>query len=297
MHEMGLNRVDPTFEGRLREAWQDAKEHGLWRGTYAITNPAEYWAEAVQSWFDDNRENDALHNGVNTRAELEEYDTALAVLCAEVFGRGDWRYRKPRKRGPQGQTHLASIDLEDAPQFRWREYPLTDRPRVQIDTALGSITVELDAVRAPETTKNFIRYTLEGFYSDGEFFRTVTTSNQPNDTVKIAVVQAGASPARENWSFDPIVLERTSETGVRHVDGTISMARSEPDSATHSFFICVGDQPELDFGGKRNPDGQGFAAFGRVVEGMDLVREIHAMPANGQRLDPPLSIQRAVRVH
>ena len=75
------------------------------------------------------------------------------------------------------------------------------------------------------------------------------------------------------------------------------MARSGPDSATHSFFICIGDQPELDFGGMRNPDGQGFAAFGQVVEGMDLVREIHAMPADGQSLNPSLSIQRAVRVH
>jgi peptidyl-prolyl cis-trans isomerase A (cyclophilin A) len=75
------------------------------------------------------------------------------------------------------------------------------------------------------------------------------------------------------------------------------MARSGPDTATHSFFICVGDQSELDFGGKRNPDGQGFAAFGQVVEGMDLVREIHAMPAQGQTLDPPVRIHRAVRVH
>ncbi len=168
---------------------------------------------------------------------------------------------------------------------------------MQIDTALGSITVELDAVRAPATTENFLRYVLEGFYSDGEFFRTVTEDNQPDDTIKIAVVQAGASAAREDEVYEPIALERTNDTGLRHLDGTISMARSGPDTATHSFFICVGDQPELDFGGKRNPDGQGFAAFGRVVEGMELVREIHEMPADGQSLDPPLSIQRAVRVH
>jgi cyclophilin family peptidyl-prolyl cis-trans isomerase len=297
MHEMGLNRVDPTFEEKLLEAWEDAKEQGLWRGTYAITNPAEFWAEAVQSWFDDNRENDALHNRVNTRAELEEYDPELAALCREVFGDGEWRYQKPQYRGSTGQVHLVSFDPAEAPHFRWREYPLTDRPRVQIDTALGSITVELDAVRAPATTENFIRYVLEGFYSDGEFFRTVTGSNQPNDTIKIAVIQAGASAEREDEVYEPIVLERTNTTGLRHLDGAISMARSGPNSATHSFFICVGDQPELDFGGKRNPDGQGFAAFGRVVEGMDLVREIHAMPADGQSLDPPLSIQRAVRVH
>jgi peptidyl-prolyl cis-trans isomerase A (cyclophilin A) len=295
---MGLNRVDPSFEGRLREAWADAKEAGLWRGTYAITNPDEYWAEGVQSWFDDNRENDALHNRVDTRAELVEYDPALAALCREVFGDGEWRYRKPRDRGPDELTHLASFDSSAAPRFGWREYPITEKPHVQIDTALGSITVELDAVRAPITTENFLRYVLEGFYSNGEFFRTVTEKNQPHDTIKIAVIQAGADPDRGVDEFyDPIPIERTSDTGLRHLDGTISMARLSPDTATHSFFICVGDQPELDFGGKRNPDGQGFAAFGQVVEGMKLVHEIHAMPAEGQSLDPPFRIQRAIRVH
>jgi len=294
---MGLSRVDPTFESRLGQAYGNALKRGLWRGTYAITNPEEYWAEGVQSWFDDNRENDALHNHVDTRSELEEYDPALGVLCAEAFGDGPWRYHKPWNRRPGERSHLASFDSLNAPHFRWRQHPLTEKPRVQIDTALGSLTVELDAVQAPVTTRNFLRYVLEGFYSDGEFFRTVTTSNQASDEIKIAVIQAGADPAREGEAFAPILLERTSKTGLRHLDGAISMARSGPDSATHSFFICVGDQPELDFEGARNPDGQGFAAFGRVVEGMELVREIHAMPADGQRLDPPLRIQRAVRTH
>ena len=115
--------------------------------------------------------------------------------------------------------------------------------------------------------------------------------------MKIAVVQARANPNRGvDELYEAIPLERTSETGLRHLDGTLSMARAEPDSATNSFFICVGDQPERDFGGRRNPDGQGFAAFGRVVQGMELVREIHSMPAAGQMLDPPLRMQRAVRV-
>jgi cyclophilin family peptidyl-prolyl cis-trans isomerase len=297
IHAMGLNTVNSAFDAELREAHDHAKEQGLWRGTYAVTNPAEYWAEGVQSWFDDNRENDSLHNHVNTRAELKEYDPALAALCAEVFGDGEWRYLKPQLRDADGGSHLAGYDQESAPRFRWREYPITDNPRVQIDTALGSLTVELDAVGAPETTANFLRYVLEGFYSDGEFFRTVTEANQPDDKIRIAVIQAGANPAIEDRAFDPIALERTRDTAIRHLDGAISMARSGPDTATHSFFICVGDQPELDFGGRRNPDGQGFGAFGRVVEGMDLVREIHAMPSDGQRLDPPFRIQRAVRVH
>ncbi len=297
IHAMGLRRVDSSFDGRLRTAYANALEKGLWRGTYAIANPDEYWAEGVQSWFDDNRENDALHIHVDTRVELNDYDPELASLCAEVFGDGEWRYRRPHDREAAGRAHLATFDAESAPRFEWRKHPVPDRPRVQIDTALGSITVELDAGRAPVTTENFLRYVLEGFYSDGEFFRTVTSHNQPHDEVRIAVVQGGADPDRgSNEMFEPIPLERTSVTGLRHLDGTISMARLGPDTATHSFFICIGDQPELDFGGRRNPDGQGFAAFGRVVEGMELVREIHAMPAEGQSLDPPLRIQRAVRV-
>jgi cyclophilin family peptidyl-prolyl cis-trans isomerase len=297
IHATGMNQVDPTFEKRLQAAYESAMEGGRWAGTYAATDASEYWAEGVQSWFDDNRENDSLHNEVNTRAELRAYDPALAALCAEVFGEGEWRYVKPVDRGPAGRAHLGAYDPAMAPRFRWREYPITDAPRVQIDTARGSLTVELDALRAPITTKNFLRYVLEGYYSDGEFFRTVTAANQPDDPVRIAVVQAGADPSKEDEEYPPIPLERTRDTGLRHRDGTISMARLGPDTATQSFFICVGDQPELDFEGKRNPDGQGFAAFGRVVAGMELVRAIHALPADGQKLDPPVPIQRAVRVH
>jgi peptidyl-prolyl cis-trans isomerase A (cyclophilin A) len=85
-------------------------------------------------------------------------------------------------------------------------------------------------------------------------------------------------------------------TGILHKDGTISMARSGPDTAASDFFICIGDQPSLDFGGARNPDGQGFAAFGRVVAGMDVVRAIHQAPADGQRFSPPIAVTRAFRV-
>jgi peptidyl-prolyl cis-trans isomerase A (cyclophilin A) len=228
---------------------------------------------------------------------LKEYDPELAKLCAEVLGDSPWRYRKPMDRDHAGRAHLAGWNPATASHFRWRQGPLTDKPRVLIQTAIGDIEVELDAERAPITTKNFLRYVLEGFYSNGVFFRTVTDSNQPDDTVKIAVIQAQADPCREEEAFEPIAIERTSDTGLRHLDGTISMARTDPDTATHHFFICIGDQPELDFGGKRNPDGQGFAAFGRVVKGMDIVHKIHTSPADGQTLKPPVRIQRAVRTH
>ena len=133
------------------------------------------------------------------------------------------------------------------------------------------------------------------FYDGGRFHRTVTPDNQPDNKVKIEVIQAGINPDKAKDEFAPIKLERTRDTGLTHKDGTISMARDGPDTATSDFFICVGDQPELDFGGKRNPDGQGFAAFGRVVKGMDVVKKIQQSPADGQTLKPPVKIVTARR--
>jgi peptidyl-prolyl cis-trans isomerase A (cyclophilin A) len=132
------------------------------------------------------------------------------------------------------------------------------------------------------------------FYAGGQFHRTVTRDNQPDDKVKIEVIQAG-NPDKAKDELPPIKLERTRDTGLRHKDGTISMARDGPDTATSDFFLCVGDQPELDFGGRRNPDGQGFAAFGKVVKGMDVVKKIQASPADGQKLTPPVKIVKVVR--
>jgi peptidyl-prolyl cis-trans isomerase A (cyclophilin A) len=168
--------------------------------------------------------------------------------------------------------------------------------RVLLHTTLGDIEPELDAAHAPKTTANFLRYVEAGLYNGGEFHRTVTMNNQPQNNVKIQVIQGGIPTEREKDVFSPIALERTSQTGIKHRDGTVSMARSEPDSATSDFFICVGDQPELDFGGKRNPDGQGFAAFGKVIRGMDVVRKIHGSPAEGQKLTPSIRIINATVV-
>lgn len=297
IHETGMNNVDPTFDGRLAKAFLGATQRGLWRGTYAAVNREEYWAEAVQCWFDDNRENDALHNHVNTRAELREYDPEVARLCEEVFGDLPWRYQKPALRPESDRKHLAGFDAAQAPTFRWRDEPIPDRPRVLIQTAIGDLEVELDARRAPETTRNFLHYVHAGHYADGRFFRTVTSTNQPDNHVKIEVIQAQANPKLAASFPPPIRLERTRDTQLRHRDGTISMAREGPDTAQDHFFICVGDQPELDFGGRRNPDGQGFAAFGTVIKGMEVVRSIHQRPSEAQRLVEPVRIQRAIRLN
>ena len=171
----------------------------------------------------------------------------------------------------------------------------SDSVRVVVETERGSFELEVDVDRAPVTAANFLRYVDGGHYDGGTFHRTVHEDNQPNDSIRIAVIQGSRNREAGAAGFPPIVLERTSETGLAHLDGTVSMARGGPDSATHSFFICIGDQPSLDFGGKRNADGQGFAAFGRVVEGMEVVRAIHRAPHEAQRLTPPVRIVRVYR--
>lgn len=298
IHSMGMVTVDPTFDERLKKAFKDSTGKGLWKNTYAATNRQEYWAEAVQSWFDDNRENDSLHNHVDTRDELRKYDAGVARLCEEVFGDLEWRYQKPLKRAKAERAHLKEVDFANLPKFEWKKEPIPALAKVQIDTTEGEIVIELDYKKAPETVKNFLDYVHEGYYNGGQFHRTVTSENQPNSDVKIAVVQASANQKRKSKFPGPIKLERTNKTGLNHLNGTISMARdTATDSGKDHFFICIGDQPELDFGGKRNRDGQGFAAFGKVTKGMDVVKKIHASPNENQSLKPAIKIQRMVRLN
>lgn len=177
--------------------------------------------------------------------------------------------------------------------FSQNETSANSKPaRVLIQTELGDIEVEVDAKRAPVTAENFLKYVDAEHYDGGRFHRTVKLNpdNQPNNKIKIEVIQAGVNPEKEKQSFPPIKLERASVTGLKHKNGVVSMARFGPDTAVSDFFICVGDQPELDFGGRRNPDGQGFAAFGRVVKGMEVVRKIHQAPVEEQRLTPTIKI-------
>ena len=176
--------------------------------------------------------------------------------------------------------------------------------RVRVQTEIGDIVVEVDQARAPITAANFMKYVDAGHFNGGVFHRTVKMDNQPESTIKIEVIQAGVNPDRSKDGFGPITLERTSVTGILHKDGVVSMARGTPDSATSGWFICINDQPSLDFGGMRNPDGQGFGAFGRVVSGMDVVRKIQAAPSStnrttnteAQRLTPAVKILKVARV-
>jgi peptidyl-prolyl cis-trans isomerase A (cyclophilin A) len=174
--------------------------------------------------------------------------------------------------------------------------PISAPVRVLICTDKGDILVEINRAQAPRTAANFLRYVDGKFYDGGAFHRTVRADNQPRDKVRISVIQAAINPKRTRDEFPAIKLERTNRTGLRHRDGTISMARDGPDTATSEIFLCVGDQPALDFGGRRNPDGQGFAAFGRVVRGMAVVRKINAAKTKGQALTPPVKILKVRRV-
>jgi len=180
----------------------------------------------------------------------------------------------------------------------------TGTVRVKVQTELGDIVLEVDQAKAPVTAANFLRYVEAGHYDGGTWHRTVKMDNQPESAIKIEVIQAGVNADRAKDGFPAVALERTNKTGLLHKDGVISMARGGADSATSGWFICINDQPSLDFGGMRNPDGQGFAAFGRVVSGMDVVRKIQAAPSSttrvtnteAQRLTPPIKVVTVTRV-
>ncbi len=164
-------------------------------------------------------------------------------------------------------------------------------PQVEMKTPYGNILIEIYEDKAPITAGNFLRYVDEGRFKDAVFYRVVTPDNQPDNDIKIEVIQGGLFEDDHTDALPPIRHETTKETGIKHLDGTISMARNEPGSASSEFFICIGDQPELDFGGKRNADGQGFAAFGRVVKGMDVVRKIQGLPEKDQMLIEKIPIK------
>lgn len=149
--------------------------------------------------------------------------------------------------------------------------------RVTMQTSLGAIELELYPDKAPITVENFLKL-IDGEHLDGAmFYRTVSPEND-NGEPPIAVIQGGIGD--EESPFPAIAHETTEQTGLPHVDGALSMARAEVGTATTEFFICVGDQPALDFGATRNPDEQGFAVFGQVVAGMDVVNAIHQAPAD-----------------
>jgi peptidyl-prolyl cis-trans isomerase A (cyclophilin A) len=174
--------------------------------------------------------------------------------------------------------------------------------RVKLDTSLGSIIIEVDVRRAPLSAGEFLRYVDLGLYNGGAFYRVVRADND-RGPARIDVVQGGLTTL--DRALPAIAHESTAKTGIHHTDGVVSLARREIGTASGAkFFICVGNQPALDFGGKRNPDGQGFAAFGRVIKGLNIVHKIYRLPVDpdagtgltkGQTLANPVVIHGAAR--
>ncbi|WP_411031347.1 peptidylprolyl isomerase [Spongiimicrobium sp. 3-5] len=159
-----------------------------------------------------------------------------------------------------------------------------------IATELGDIVFQVYPKKAPITVKNFLQYVENGNFEGASFYRVVRMDNQPVNPEKIEVIQGNFISG--DLALPPIEHETTNNTGVLHKNGTISMARLEPGTASAAFFICINDQPELDFGGDRNPDMQGFAAFGQVIEGMEIVKQIQSGEADGQSLIKEIKINR-----
>lgn len=210
---------------------------------------------------------------------------------------------RPRRHTPA--VVLALVLAQGACTFAQGQAAL---PIVVLETELGNITLEIDTQHAPVTAANFLKYVREGFYNGGEFHRAVRPDNEPRKDAPIEVVQARINQERAAKEYPPIAIERTTKTGLKHLNGTVSMARDvtptapHPDTATSTFFITIGDQPVLDFNGGRSPDGQGFAAFGKVLDGMDVVKKIQLSrtppdtPATN-RAGPGQTLLPAIKIH
>lgn len=224
--------------------------------------------------------------------EAKRFDIRVKDQTISVwYGADDMRWlglESPAKGGRVIRYEPIRLPEKSKPQ---------EKGLFRIKTEFGSILLDIFANRAPVTATNFLKYVDEGRFEGATFYRVVTMDNQPDNEVKIEVIQGGLGfDDNHPLRLPSIRHETTEETGILHKDGVISMARVEPGTADAELFVCVGDQPELDYGVKRNPDGQGFAAFGRVVAGMDVVRKIQRQAEKEQMLVEPVKILSVDRV-
>ena len=170
-------------------------------------------------------------------------------------------------------------------------------PKVEIQTLYGDIEMELYPKQAPKSVAAFLSYVDAGYYKETSFYRVLNEDNQPMGASEVRLIQGGiwATKSRNGLQIPNIPHESTRQTGLPHKDGTLSLARQAPGTASSEFFICIGDQPGFDFGGASNGDGQGYAAFGIVTSGMDIVRKINRQPADGELFNTPVFIKDIVR--
>lgn len=170
-------------------------------------------------------------------------------------------------------------------------------PVIEIKTSLGSVYVELYPEKAPQTCAAFLRYVDEGIFENSSFYRVLNKENQPSDASKSELIQGGIweSNSAKAQSLIGIPHEGTNITGILHKRGTISLARQDTGTATSEFFILVDDDAGYDYGGDANPDKQGYAAFGKVIKGMNVVNKIYNQPTNGQRFQRGVPIYKIGR--
>ena len=170
--------------------------------------------------------------------------------------------------------------------------PKFAHPHVIIQTEAGDVEAEIYTDKAPKTAAAFLRNVDSGLYNRSSFYRILNNDNQPSNAAKSELIQGGIWKTNyaKSISVAGIPHETTKQTGILHLNGTLSMARLEPGTANTEFFICIGDQPGFNYGGENNPDGQGYAAFGKVVKGMSVINTIYNRPENDQSFTPPVVI-------
>ncbi|HLK29098.1 MAG TPA: peptidylprolyl isomerase [Puia sp.] len=169
-------------------------------------------------------------------------------------------------------------------------------PHVEIRTKFGDIEVELFPDNAPKSVAAFLSYVDAGYFKNASFYRALNEDNQQTDNTETAMIQGGIWKTKHGMKLPGIAHESTQQTKLTHTNGTISLARQEPGTANTEFFICIGDQKGFDYGGTNNPDGQGYAAFGRVVKGMELIKQFYIKPTNGDLLQEQIEILNIMRL-
>lgn len=297
---VAMRRLDPGFRDRLRSHYQHAVQAGLWKGTYAAANPAEYWAEGVQSWFDANRQNDAHHNHVNTREELEQYDPALAALIAEVFGSVPWRYRPFHQRSEAERMHLAGFDPAQVPRFRWREAPVGDSPRVRFEADPGHVEIELYAKQQPRIAHEFLRIVLEGAFRGGSIQSLEGPEHGPPWPDGWVAWELRPNPDAQPPALTPSDGSETSETlldsSIADTDTghglLVALADDYPGKALRwVILLLIEHKPE----GRPNRGQERWIPLGRVVRGREVLLKMAQTPETPPS-PVPIRIQGAFRI-
>ena len=171
-------------------------------------------------------------------------------------------------------------------------------PHVAIQTKYGDIELELYPKQAPKTVAAFLSYIDAGFYNNSSFYRVLNMENQPSNAPKTELIQGGIwkTNYQQAIKVKGIEHENTQQTKILHTEGTISLARAAPGTAGTEFFIVIGNQPGLDFGGENCEDRLGYAAFGKVIKGLNLVYKISGQKSNGQYFSPMVDVYNIVKL-